>query len=272
MVKKKSERAASLKKTKSRAKYKCPPELEELIRQTNLVPIGTITPDFDAEIRIEIQRYRNETGESPEISAYGFLTNLIKHLPSEFLDFIKDRAYKRAYPFGEGKFPNDERQYKQEFIRQYVNYCYMRDSMLWLVLRLENERKMMRDAEKRHKLEENSITFQYFTLLDWDAFPITIKTELIRDDDGKLQITGLACLIGKFDDSRLRKCEICERIYWAKRNNSKTCSSRCLNVLNVRKSRSLTDEEKAARKAQRKANERIVKAGKARKTKKEKQK
>jgi hypothetical protein len=255
MVKKKNQRPAPLRKQKSRAKYKCPPELEELIRQTNLVPIRTITPDFDVEIRMEIQRLKDETGEpSPEISAYEFLTKLIEHLPSEFLDFIKREAYKYVYPFGEGKFSGDERQYKQEFVRLYVRYCDMRDSMLWLVQRLETERQMMRDAEKRRQLKENSITFQYFTLLDWDAFPITIKTSLIRGDAGKLQITGLAALIGKFDDSRLRKCKVCELIYWAKRENSKTCSPRCLNILNVRKSRSLTDEEKAERKAQREKN------------------
>ncbi len=53
---------------------------------------------------------------------------------------------------------------------------------------------------------------------------------------------------------RLRICEICQRVFWAKRQDSKTCSPLCLNTLNVRRHRKLTDEEKAQKKAQREAN------------------
>jgi hypothetical protein len=158
-----------------------------------------------------------------------------------------------------------------EFIRQYVEFYNTRESMLWLVIRLENERKMMCDAEKSRGLEENSITFQNFTLLDWDAFPITIKTTLVRDLNGKLQTTGLAALIGKFDDSRLRRCKVCEkRIFWAKRIESEACSLQCANVLRVRRYRSLTDEEKANKKAKQNANRELIKNGKAKSIKRRK--
>ena len=73
------------KEKKSRAKYKCLPELEKLIYQSNLVPIGIITPDYEPEVRIELQRLRVETGNpSPEFSAFDFLTDSIKHLPKNF--------------------------------------------------------------------------------------------------------------------------------------------------------------------------------------------
>lgn len=245
MTKKRKQKQIDQSKKSSRAKYECPPLLAELIRQTNLVPLGIITPDFDAEIRIEIQRLKAETGEPvPEISAYEFLTKQIKHLPKEFLEFIGNEAYKRAFPFeSEPKNYGDERKFRMEFIRQYVEYCNVRDSMIWLVRRIENERRMMRDVEKKHGLEENSITFQYFTLLDWDAFPITIRTALIRNDNGRLQITGLASLIGEFDDSRLRRCKVCEnRIFWAKRKDSETCSTTCFNVLRQRRHRERNKE------------------------------
>jgi hypothetical protein len=237
----------------SRAKYKCPPELKELIELTNLVPNGIITPDFENEIRIELKRLRDETGDpSPEISAYEFLTSKIKHLPKEFLDYLDREAYRHAFPFEiTPESYEDERRFRQEFVKQYVEYCSMRGSMLWLVRRLEDERKSMRSAEKEYGLEENSLTFQHYTSLDWDAFPISINTTLLRDDSGTLHITGLAALIGKFDDSRLRRCNVCERIFWAKRKDSETCSLSCFNILRQRRHR---EKNKAALNAKRREN------------------
>ncbi len=226
-----------------------------LIRLTNLVPIGIIMFDFYPEMTIEIQRLRNETGEpSPEFSAYEFLTQKIYYLPKEFLEFVEKEACRRAFPLSKPKSYRDERNFRMEFIRQYVEYSNMRASMLSLVLRIENERKVMRSAEKARGLKENSITPKTFTFYNWDAFPLTIKTTLLRDKYGNLQTTGLAALIGTFDDNRLRKCEICDLIFWAKREDSKTCSKKCANTFRVRRYRSLTDEEKAERKAKRKAN------------------
>lgn len=56
------------------------------------------------------------------------------------------------------------------------------------------------------------------------------------------------------EKDRLRICEICGRIFWAKRTESETCSPECANNLRVRLSRSLSDEQKAERNAERKAN------------------
>jgi hypothetical protein len=256
----------------SRAKYDCPAELKELIRLTNLVPIGILTPDFESEVRFEIQRLKNETGDpAPEFSAYEFVTKQIKHLPKIFLDYLDEVAYVRAFPFeSEPKSYRNEMRYKHEFVRYYVEYCDIRGSMLSFVLRLENERRMMRAAEKEHGLEENSLTFEHFTSLNWEAYPIFISTTLLRDDNGKLQTTGLAALIGKFDDSRLRRCEICERVFWAKRKESKTCSLQCANVLRVRRYRSSTTEEKANKKLKRTANGELIKNGKAKSIKRRK--
>ncbi|HXG84828.1 MAG TPA: hypothetical protein VNI84_12465 [Pyrinomonadaceae bacterium] len=255
MVKKKKESKVLPQKQKSRAQYQCLPELSELIRQANLVPVGVITPDFEWERVRELQRLRKETGDpSPEFSSFEFLTNLISHLPTEFLGHIKEVAYNSAFPLGEGL--GYERSYKQALVKTYIEYCSMRDSMYWLVRRIEEEHKRMRDTEKSRQLKKGSITFEHFHLLNWDSNPISIKTVLKRDDDGNLYITGLAALIGKFDDSRLRRCviESCQKIFWAKREESETCSARCFGILRTRRYRKLTDEEKAERKAQREAN------------------
>jgi len=94
--------------------------------------------------------------------------------------------------------------------------------------------------------------------------------EIRKGETEKSTWSSLLTAIRKIKYNRLRICEVCERIFWANNKNSETHSPQCANILRVRKHRQLSDEEKEARKAQRKANERIVKARKARKTKKEK--
>ncbi len=236
------------KETKSRAKYKCPTKLGEMLRQVRLIP-----PDFQMklfELVFDEQRLllREQTGDNhaaPSITEV--LNACLEDTPEEFQQHIEYETLQRTKPFGIAKQHMFNVYNIQTKSNVYSEYYDMRMSMLRLVQRLE--------MEHQH------------ALLDWDASPLSISTVLKRNDSGKLHITGLAVLIGKFDDSRLRRCVICQRIFWAKRENSKTCSPRCLNVLNVRNSRSLSEEEKAERKAKRDANRELIKNGMA-KTKK----
>jgi len=56
------------------------------------------------------------------------------------------------------------------------------------------------------------------------------------------------------DPNRLRFCKVCnQNIFWAKREESKTCSAPCFGILRTRRYRNLTPEEKAERKAKREA-------------------
>lgn len=60
---------------------------------------------------------------------------------------------------------------------------------------------------------------------------------------------------------RIRTCEVCEHVFWAVRYDQETCKSACANTLRVRRSRTLTDEEKAERKSKREANRELIKNG-----------
>ncbi len=252
MVEKKNKMNTS-QRQKSRAKYNCPAELSELIYQANLVPFETIMPNFNLEIEREIERLREVNGGvTPELSSYDFLTGIIKDLPQNFLEYLENLVASLVF-LPEGLL-EENLYFRHEFVNQYVRYCDMRDSMLWLVQKLESERQGMRNAEAKSGIENGSLTFDHYASWGWDTSPVYLKTHLYRDNAGKLHLTELAALIGKFDDSRLRRCQICNNIYWAKRENSKTCSAKCLNVINVRKYRSLTNEEKEEKKTQRKAN------------------
>ncbi len=280
MAKKKKESPALLQKQKSRAKYQCPPELLKLIDEVNLIPYETQMPNLRNELQVRKQALREQTGnEFATVSASEILEICMKDLPKEFQEYLESVTIDCGLPFGDKDCKSELK------VELYVEYFNKRDSMLRLVERLEWESQRTRQATEKHRLNKK-VTFGPFTIADWDELPIpykslvkkdnkyqitgvwdtlplSITTVVRRNADGKLCITELADLIGKFDDSRLRKCKVCQRIYWAKRENSKTCSPRCLNVLSVRKSRSLTDAEKAERKFKREENRRIVKKGMA---------
>ncbi len=88
-----------------------------------------------------------------------------------------------------------------------------------------------------------------------DALNITSSISVIKTGEKfEASLTGFAALIGHFEADRLRVCEICGRVFWAKRKESKTCSAKCFNNFRQQLYRKLTAEEKAERKSRRKSN------------------
>ncbi len=253
---KNSTKSQNLAQRKSRARFQCPPELQELIRQANLVPQGMGLPDFQAEIR----------KAGPEASSYETLIKITKHLPAEFRDYLSGRAYEAVDPLGIHTGAMESAEFKRAVVNHYLSYCQERGAMLWLVQRLETERSMMADTEKSKGLKPKTLTHDHFNLLDWDAWPLPASGFIRRGDDGKLHLTGLAGVIEKgFEDDRLRRCVICENIHWASREDSKTCSRPCLNKLNLKNFRKRTPEEKAEIEKRRKDNRNRNKKIKAKK-------
>ncbi len=55
--------------------------------------------------------------------------------------------------------------------------------------------------------------------------------------------TGLSAALDGIIGDRLRSCEICSKIFWARRKESETCSGKCSNKLRVRRHRE-TPEKK----------------------------
>jgi hypothetical protein len=90
----------------------------------------------------------------------------------------------------------------------------------------------------------------------------TFEVQLRREKTiGKID-KGLFEAVIDVDLDRIRACEICTSIFWAKRFDSETCSPKCFGVLRTRRYRNLTVEEKAKRKADREANKNIKKESK----------
>ncbi len=256
MAKNKQGSEESPPKQKSRAKYPCPDELAEMIRQVNLIPPDFRMKSFNTEFDEQRKLRREQTGSDfVVLSAMTVLRICLKDTPEEFQQHIEYEALRHVALLG-------VRESEEMFdfhcenakAGAYEEYFWMRTSMMDFFKILENKRDVTRRAEIENQLEKGSIAFEQYLSLNWGLTPMFILTVIKRDAGGRLYCTGLPALVGTFDDSRLRKCEICRCIYWAKRDNAKTCSPRCLSVLHTRNSRALTDEEKAAKKAQRKEN------------------
>lgn len=294
MNKKENGDTGATKRRVSRARYECPQQLKEMLDLIRLVPPNTflfnLVEMYEKNIAEEQEKgelipfifgnTRSAYLENvfrqvfPDRSPLAALQRYLEHTPEEFQDFIMRPPEYLAYlTLGKDMMGDDvlgpdelcpaepaELTESDKFnwaMSKYTSFHTIRESLQALVRHLDSERKIKLAARGTGYLS-----------LGW--FPLTLTTTIERGSDGKLRTTGLASLLGTFDDSRLRTCQICEHIFWAKRKDSKTCGRRCLNVFNVREYRALTSEEKAERKARRKANQRMIKNGTVKQTKRSK--
>jgi hypothetical protein len=83
---------------------------------------------------------------------------------------------------------------------------------------------------------------------DFESSGFSVPVKLYRDQ-GVIAASGtfLAALEGTEAD-RIRRCEICERIFWAPRINSACCTQKCRKNFNKRESRAA--QKKLAKKKQ----------------------
>ena len=249
MVKKKKEKAI-LKEPKSRAKYKCPEKLERLLEMTN---------NFHPEGLLDISQYSERVKQNLSDEKYKSLT-LDEMFKLEAIEISKDlgkragwfvlgnlkQAWAHVGRLPEGNttddiFPPDV---GLAFIGGYVNLKSDIDNLTDFARALNDVRKGRRTSSS----------------IKSERFSATLVPAI--SENGKVKIRMTTSFFDAVDEiaaDRLRICEICNRIFWAKREESETCSSPCFNNLRVRRYRNLTPEEKAERNAKREANRRINK-------------
>lgn len=248
MVKKKKEGKALPKEAKSRAQYKCPDKVQKLIDLVNLVPFPVNVKNLYFEAQLRAQLLREKTGDSnATVNERDLLIDCIKDLPEEFHDYLKGFCYASCL--------------------RSIDISKADSTDIWKMSGAYAEFQRIRNETvnyaRRLKTNKEGITFSN----NWESFPITASGNILIDDNGKNYLDGLAGVIDEIIPDRFRMCEVCNKIFWAKREDSKTCSLPCLNKFNVRRHRALTPEEKATKKAQREANRKNIKDGKAKPTK-----
>lgn len=95
---------------------------------------------------------------------------------------------------------------------------------------------------------------------------LMVGTRIADDNTLRLEQTDLMKIIDGVNLERIRSCEICQRIFWAKRIESQTCSKKCLNALGARKHRQKggleknISNEKSKDSSKRKRNDEIFEA------------
>ncbi len=260
MVKKKTTKPEK----QSRAKYQCPPNLEKIIERVNLVPLKIEMADL-SDLLKSLQEKENPT--------------VLKYIDDLLLEKTKAQFAECIAPLPKD-FQDEIRWYPEEFIEQFSSsgqelsssgrerlgmYLILNSYMLFYQLR-RDVKNFAQNVERLRKSKKNEVQ----TISEWNTDPMTISAPVLKGEGGKEYLGGFAGLIGKFQSDRLRICKICTRVFWAKRAESEACSQDCANNLRVRRSRSLTDEEKAKRKAEREANRKLIKDRKAKTTKRSK--
>ncbi len=203
-------------------KSECPAQLDALIESVNLLP----------------PLYRLKPLSNNES-----VQKCLKDTPEAFQQHIENLAIDRLDPIG-GR-PISKLRFSKQLAVEYESFRVSYDSLIPYVERLECERKA-RDltAVRLQKDRKTKVVLDYrhFHDLSWDTSPLVIRTAIRRDSDGKQCITGLAALIGTFDDNRLRMCAICSRVCWAKKTNTETCGKKCADILGNQKRIKQTSE------------------------------
>jgi hypothetical protein len=230
--------------------------MEEFIKEFWLIPPEAYLPDFKT---IETQHPYKEVSEVPfeemcvlRTEAYekmfnecykqfseefkqGYLQELLNNATREILEENSKHSHLDWSPAI----------YQKVILSHYENfrirYNIFRDIAVFFSHLRKND---YQSANERELITPDGETF---------SLPI-IDVRLVRNGTiGNIQQEVAEMFVG-VDLDRIRACEICNRIFWAKREDSKTCSPKCFGVLRTRDYRKLTDEEKAARKARRQAN------------------
>jgi hypothetical protein len=278
MIRKRKSKKTRAKEQKSRAKYKCPEELEVLIEIANLLPPRTGFMSVE-RLRLTFPTDRSDSDYDPSQDpnnpfADRQITLEIVFSEYQIISRLKQRA--RHFPV----------LYTYLFHEDIFEAITRHREMSELKLQLEKIAGVW-DGYKKQKEKEPGVTYAEIferatlgrDLIDFLIYERNLdvggffKAPFSVDADGALttQYVHGEPLLQQFNrlvsekkikyPERIRTCEICERVFWAVRYDQETCKSACANTLRVRRSRTLTDEEKAERKSKREANRELIKNG-----------
>lgn len=228
----------------SRAKYKCPDELDELIKLANLVPPDVILPDwekvFDEHTNYRFDDSREQRKEKFSLACQKTFDKCFEHFSEE----VKRNVF---YSFADDALTRnpdiDEKRLIEvtQFIAVttwYAEVRQIRGDLRSLTNYFTHLRKVPKSEIGNPDFYGNG---QDFKLPDLKV-PLQINNTTIQ-----VKLTGLAKAIDGVDGDRIRSCGVCSHIFWAKRRNAETCSPNCLNVLRQRRFREQNKEKVNAR-------------------------
>jgi hypothetical protein len=169
----------------------------------------------------------------------------LRGLPSEFVDYVGLENLLAAFPID---FTED----LDAFNRQLLSVPeYNAMDFFGRVSQANRRYDRARDwYRKLHRLA-NYLAVKEMLDSEWEwklrcELEDLIGAEQLVIDDGVLEIIPDKFIVAfaKLPVERLRICTICESIFWARRSDSETCSTRCSKILRTRRWRkNLTPEQ-----------------------------
>lgn len=235
----------------SRAKYKCSPELAELLATVNAVPPGVVLPSYrDAKDKFESEYFLEHNVRYENMDESSRLHMMFEVFDYCFKDFF-DQDYKKQvfeYWFSRLKetLSQSEKTYLALFYSLIETYEYVRETrrdvnhIIRYVSELNNKSPIL------HLYDTNLHT------------PLAFSQQ---NGETRAKLLGFAKVIESIDLERLRACKTCGRVFWAKRKDSETCQTVCFNALRQRRHR---EQNKEAINARRKENYQFKKQQKER--------
>lgn len=235
-------------------KRDCPDALDPFIFDVNQIPENTVLRDYE-DVWGENQPSFSDSSTKEEIK------NILLEKKKEWFDkcfanfseSYKDIVLRDAEAWQLKKHPNYDEWNLQlatlDLALEHYQYIYL----------INNNLRAVADFFS-HLRNNDYLSVNETELITRDGATITLpllEAQLKREGTiGKIRKDLFGAFID-IDLDRIRTCEICNHIFWAKRTESSTCSPKHYETLKKRRARSLTDEEKAKRKAQREANKRF---------------
>lgn len=272
MTKKKENEA----ERQTRARYSCPAELSEIINEINLVPPRTEFKDWRTGYRSVVNKIGEERKELYELGS----SQDIVEIPTQLIDFLIFIASSEGNSTVElktlkeciGSFPSlishlleKANQMRFKLSLAYPQNDYTQKDYMALV------RIYYESYVKQYKLAYSLIDYIQKGDFNWELEKEINKyaeVMLSRNRRPYFTFSGIAAAINEASEiDRLRVCEVCERVFWAVRKDSKTCSAQCANRLRVRNYRNLSPEEKVARRERQETNRQLIKTKKAKRQK-----
>jgi hypothetical protein len=233
-----------LEKKQSRAKYKCSPELANIIDTINLVP-----PLLETQKRIDISdKLRNHFGEQT-------LEELKEIYGVNFRKVIEKAFAEGFYPLSQNFQisllkailcePNSIKYIIGAKELSGYSFAFNVDNAYWRFIQLCKDFRGLVEYFTTLRKEGISAVGMYNVLSDVNTKPtLPLLTVSLQAIGTIVQVipSNLAKAIDGIDGDRLRACEICKRIFWANYKNSFTCSKPCLNALRQRRHRKTNKE------------------------------
>lgn len=200
--------------------------LHELIELSNLLPPTHTAANLDEIIGQDKEDAHSSRHEfSVWLNKYKLLLVYLEKFPSHFREYVLEDSQERLAQIdmsnltGEGNITHFSKIYGA--LSRYDEFREVRDKF----------RKLIRIA---HASSERQGLAHWFFM---DR--VSVHASLRVDKDGIVEISldSFAETISGVDATRIRECNDCQRIFWAKRKDQSCCSKDCANRYHVRRYR-----------------------------------